>query len=99
MRQIRTSFNQMLVEAREENADRLFAKARAASHVAKSTFGLGRRAAYRQKARLLGRLIDMGVVTLSSDNRYSPSLLLVHRRGLGSLHSHELWINSACKAG
>lgn len=98
MNKTRTPFKQIIAEARDENADRLFTKARMASYVAKSAVGRGRRNAYRHKACLLGRLIDMGVVDLSSDNRYMPSLMLVHRRGLGSLHTHELWIRSSRKA-
>ena len=88
----RTSFRQMLAETKEQSADRIFHKARLASHIAKSAFGHGRRTAYRQKARLLARLIEMGVVTLSDDDNYKPSLLLIQRPGQGGLHSHERWL-------
>jgi len=95
MAQRRGSFKELVQQAQEANADRLFRKARYASWVAKAAYGRGRRAAYQRKHQLLARLIEMGVVSLSPDDETHSSLFLVHRPGLGSLHSHQRWISNA----
>ena len=87
MSQRHPSFKQMVQEVREQNADRLFQKARQASWLAKIARSSKSRAqAYAAKHSALNQGIANGLFHAGSGDQCSNGLLLVQHSRVGSLH-------------
>ena len=87
MTQTRPSFKQIIKGVREENANRLFQKARHASWIAKITRSSKSRAqAYAAKDAALNQGIINGLFRTGSGDQCMKGLLLVQHSRVGSLH-------------